>query len=84
MQNIRSGAFITILQYWIMRKRIHPSKLKIIWINLEVVKQKGLDNVTVDDLVAEMVPKGRALVPDTVKKDLLQSIRTFLAEQSNL
>lgn len=50
----------------------------------EVVKQKGLDNITVEDLVLEMVPKGRALVPDPVKKDLLQRIRQFLAQQSDL
>ena len=46
--------------------------------NLELVKQKGLDAVTVDDLVAELVPRGRALVPDQVKKELLQRIRGFL------
>lgn len=54
------------------------------FIILEVVKQKGLDNITVEDLVLEMVPKGRALVPDPVKKELLQRIRTFLAQQSDL
>ncbi|KAK3581181.1 hypothetical protein CHS0354_024714 [Potamilus streckersoni] len=49
----------------------------------EVVKQKGLEHITVDDLVSEITPKGRALVPDNVKKELLQRIRTFLAQQSN-
>ena len=43
-----------------------------------------MDNITVEDLVLEMVPKGRALVPDLVKKDLLQRIRQFLAQQSDL
>jgi hypothetical protein len=32
----------------------------------EVVKQKGLDNITVEDLVLEMIPKGRALVPGNI------------------
>ncbi|OWF50131.1 transcription and mRNA export factor ENY2 [Mizuhopecten yessoensis] len=50
----------------------------------EVVKEKGLEHITVDDLVQEITPKGRALVPDDVKKELLQRIRTFLAEQSNI
>jgi enhancer of yellow 2 transcription factor len=27
----------------------------------EVVKQKGLDNITVEELVLEMVPKGRGI-----------------------
>jgi enhancer of yellow 2 transcription factor len=49
----------------------------------DIVRQKGLENITVDDLVAEITPKGRALVPDQVKKELLQRIRTFIAQQSN-
>jgi len=28
----------------------------------EIVRQKGLENITVDDLVAEITPKGRGLV----------------------
>lgn len=48
----------------------------------EIVRAKGLEHVTVDDLVAEITPKGRALVPDAVKKELLQRIKTFLAQQS--
>jgi len=50
----------------------------------EIVRQKGLENITVDDLVTEITPKGRALVPDQVKKELLQRIRTFLSQQSNI
>jgi len=50
----------------------------------DVVKQKGLEHITVDDLVAEITPKGRELVPDQVKKELLQRIRAFLAQQSNM
>lgn len=49
----------------------------------EIVKRKGLEQVTVDDLVAEITPKGRALVPDDVKRELLSRIRTFLAQQSS-
>ncbi|RUS87043.1 hypothetical protein EGW08_005196 [Elysia chlorotica] len=50
----------------------------------EIVQQKGLEHITVDDLVSEMTPRGRSLVPDEVKKELLQRIRTFLAQQSNM
>lgn len=42
-------------------------------------RKKGKSNVTVDDLVQVITPKGRALVPDSVKAELLQRIRTFLA-----
>ncbi|KAL4366969.1 hypothetical protein GQ457_05G011230 [Hibiscus cannabinus] len=42
------------------------------------IKKKGRNNVTVDDLVHLITPKGRASVPDSVKAELLQRIRTFL------
>ncbi|BFZ13102.1 hypothetical protein BsWGS_16140 [Bradybaena similaris] len=50
----------------------------------EIVQQKGLEHITVDDLVSEITPRGRSLVPDEVKKELLQRIRTFLDQQSNI
>ncbi|XP_069922103.1 transcription and mRNA export factor ENY2-like [Oryctolagus cuniculus] len=50
----------------------------------EVIKEKGLEHVTVDDLEAEVTPKGRALVPDGVKKELLRRIRTFLTQHASL
>ncbi|KAL8474865.1 hypothetical protein ACS0TY_031328 [Phlomoides rotata] len=42
------------------------------------VKKNGRDNVTVDDLVRAITPKGRASIPDSVKAELLQKIQTFL------
>ncbi|XP_059423168.1 transcription and mRNA export factor ENY2-like [Carassius carassius] len=48
----------------------------------EVIKEKGIENVTVEDLVAGVTHKGRALVPDSVKKELLQRIRAFLSQHS--
>ena len=44
----------------------------------EVIKNKGLEKITVEDLVAEITPRGRATVPDAVKAELLQKIRDFL------
>ncbi|KAL5760180.1 hypothetical protein ACOSP7_018684 [Xanthoceras sorbifolium] len=41
-------------------------------------RKKGRSNVTVDDLVHVITPKGRASVPDSVKAELLQRIRSFL------
>uniref|UniRef100_A0A096M126 Transcription and mRNA export factor ENY2 n=6 Tax=Poeciliinae TaxID=586240 RepID=A0A096M126_POEFO len=49
----------------------------------DVIKQKGLEHVTVEDLVVEVTPKGRALVPDSVKKELLQRIRAFLTQHAS-
>ncbi|KAL6521822.1 Transcription and mRNA export factor eny2 [Orobanche gracilis] len=44
----------------------------------EIVKKNGRENVTLDDLVRAITPKGRASIPDSVKAELLQKIRTFL------
>ena len=40
--------------------------------------------VRLEDLVAEMTPKGRQLVPDAVKRELLAKIKDFLAQQQNI
>ncbi|XVE84156.1 hypothetical protein DITRI_Ditri16bG0147200 [Diplodiscus trichospermus] len=42
------------------------------------IKKKGRNNVIVDDLVHLITPKGRASIPDSIKAELLQRIRTFL------
>ena len=43
-----------------------------------VIRQKGLEKVTVEELVSEITPKGRATIPEEVKAELLQRIRKFL------
>mmetsp|Transcript_2896 Transcript_2896/g.3665 ORF Transcript_2896/g.3665 Transcript_2896/m.3665 type:complete len:131 (-) Transcript_2896:1698-2090(-) len=44
----------------------------------EVVKNKGLEKISVEELVAEITPRGRATVPDSIKAELLNRIRKFL------
>eukprot|EP01041_Mallomonas_annulata_P012845 gene12845-27078_t len=44
----------------------------------EVIRRKGLEKVTVEELVGEITPKGRASIPEDIKADLLKKIRTFL------
>ena len=51
---------------------------------LQVVDRKGLSNVTLEDLVKDITPKGRASVPDAVKKELLVKIQDFLSKQHNM
>ena len=48
----------------------------------EIVKKKGIENITVDELVNEITPIGRSTVQDTIKMELLQEIRKFLDEHS--
>eukprot|EP01039_Chlorochromonas_danica_P010989 gene10991-12236_t len=44
----------------------------------DVIRKKGLEKVTVEELVAEITPHGRATVPEEVKTELLKRIRLFL------
>ncbi|KMZ63036.1 Enhancer of yellow 2 transcription factor-like protein [Zostera marina] len=41
-------------------------------------RKKGRNNVTVDDLIHVITPKGRASIPDPIKAELLRKIRSFL------
>jgi len=43
-----------------------------------VIKNKGLEKITVNELVQEVIPRGRATVPESIKAELLQQIKTFL------
>jgi enhancer of yellow 2 transcription factor len=44
----------------------------------EHVKKKGRKDVTVDELIRVITPKGRASVPDSVKEELLNRIQNFI------
>ena len=44
----------------------------------EVIKNKGLEKITVEDLVQEITPRGRATVPSAIKAELLQRISKLL------
>eukprot|EP00617_Octactis_speculum_P024346 CAMPEP_0185754604 /NCGR_PEP_ID=MMETSP1174-20130828/13232_1 /TAXON_ID=35687 /ORGANISM="Dictyocha speculum, Strain CCMP1381" /LENGTH=104 /DNA_ID=CAMNT_0028432885 /DNA_START=36 /DNA_END=350 /DNA_ORIENTATION=- len=44
----------------------------------EVIRSKGLERITVDELVSQITPQGRATVPEKIKVELLQRIRKFL------
>ncbi|XP_076053861.1 transcription and mRNA export factor ENY2-like [Oratosquilla oratoria] len=48
----------------------------------EIVRKQGLHNVTVNELVTEITPRGRDLVPDIVKRELLAEIKKILASQA--
>ncbi|CAN8003393.1 unnamed protein product [Ixodes pacificus] len=47
----------------------------------EVLRERDVETTTVDDLVAAVTPKGRASVPDSIKRELLHQIRNFLTNQ---
>ncbi|XP_030382302.1 enhancer of yellow 2 transcription factor isoform X2 [Scaptodrosophila lebanonensis] len=45
-----------------------------------LLEKGGNNSITVEQLITEVTPKARTLVPDAVKMDLLMKIRTILAE----
>lgn len=45
---------------------------------IDLIRSKGLEKINLDDLVEELLPKGRALVPTKVKEDLLARIKNYL------
>uniref|UniRef100_G3MTL3 Transcription and mRNA export factor ENY2 n=1 Tax=Amblyomma maculatum TaxID=34609 RepID=G3MTL3_AMBMU len=47
----------------------------------EIIREKGVENVSVDDLIVAVTPRARATVPDVIKRELLHQIKTFLASQ---
>lgn len=44
----------------------------------EVIENKGLEKITVADLVEEMTPYARSTVPENIKIDLLAELRAFI------
>jgi enhancer of yellow 2 transcription factor len=49
-----------------------------------IVRERGLERVHLEDIVAEITPRGRSTVPDEVKRELLTKIKEYLAQQQNL
>ena len=48
----------------------------------DVIRSKGVQRISVDDLVKEILPFGRGTVPDEVKQDLLGRLKKFLSQHS--
>lgn len=47
----------------------------------KVVKEKGVDNVSIDDLVSQVSPVAQKHVPPHVKQDLVKQIKIFLVQE---
>jgi len=77
--NLRSTASVSILPLLI------ADPLCILRINqkLDLIRSKGLEKINLDDLVEEMLPRGRALVPTNVKEDLLSRIKSYLEKDED-
>ena len=60
------------------RSTVQVRKITIITLSIDLIRSKGLEKINLDDLVEELLPKGRALVPTKIKEDLLARIKTYL------
>ncbi|XP_055852750.1 enhancer of yellow 2 transcription factor-like [Episyrphus balteatus] len=47
------------------------------------IKENG-GNIKIEQLVAEVTPSARSIVPDAIKKELLMKIKAILAAQEGL
>jgi len=59
-------------------------KDKVVVLCKDVVRDVGVDNITLDQLINEVTPKARQMVDDSVKRELLQRIKTSLQNQNSL
>mmetsp|Transcript_108065 Transcript_108065/g.149329 ORF Transcript_108065/g.149329 Transcript_108065/m.149329 type:complete len:114 (-) Transcript_108065:36-377(-) len=48
---------------------------------VEHIQNKGVEKVTLEDITAEIAPRGRATLPDNLKTDLLNKLRAFAETQ---
>ena len=48
----------------------------------EVVRQHGVEGITLEKLIQDVTPKARASVPDSVKKELLSRIKNSLSNEN--
>lgn len=49
----------------------------------DTIRNQGLSKVTVDELVAEVLPRGKASVPEDIKANLLESVRNFVRHETS-
>mmetsp|Transcript_14219 Transcript_14219/g.17035 ORF Transcript_14219/g.17035 Transcript_14219/m.17035 type:complete len:108 (-) Transcript_14219:99-422(-) len=48
----------------------------------EIIRNKGQDKITIDDLAKEIMPMGKAKIPQKVKEEMLERLQKFLANSS--
>merc|ERR1712039_911953 len=50
---------------------------------IEFIQNKGVEKVSIEEITAEIAPRGRAILPEAMKAELFDRLRTF-AEQQGL
>jgi len=44
---------------------------------IDYIKNKGLEKINVNEIVSEIAPKGRSMVPENLKTEIIEKIRSF-------
>mmetsp|Transcript_17420 Transcript_17420/g.19845 ORF Transcript_17420/g.19845 Transcript_17420/m.19845 type:complete len:101 (-) Transcript_17420:33-335(-) len=47
----------------------------------DLIRKKGLEKVTIEDLVSELIVRGRAKVPNKIKEDLLARVKNYFEDE---
>eukprot|EP00929_Paragymnodinium_shiwhaense_P003815 TRINITY_DN104491_c0_g1_i1.p1 TRINITY_DN104491_c0_g1~~TRINITY_DN104491_c0_g1_i1.p1 ORF type:complete len:112 (-),score=36.77 TRINITY_DN104491_c0_g1_i1:122-457(-) len=48
---------------------------------VEFIQKKGVERVSIEEITAEIAPHGRAALPDSLKTDVFNRLRTFAETQ---
>mmetsp|Transcript_10512 Transcript_10512/g.23660 ORF Transcript_10512/g.23660 Transcript_10512/m.23660 type:complete len:107 (-) Transcript_10512:126-446(-) len=48
---------------------------------IEYIQNRGIERVTIEEITAEIAPRGRATLPDSLKTDLFNRLRNFADQQ---
>ena len=49
---------------------------------IELIQSKGIEKIKLDELIDDLVPKGKALVPQTIREEMLARIQDFIETQN--
>ncbi|XP_022648391.1 transcription and mRNA export factor ENY2-like [Varroa destructor] len=50
----------------------------------KLIRDRGLTNVTIDELHAHLMPKARSTIPDQIKKEVFYELREFVRHSCNI
>jgi len=51
---------------------------------LDIISKKGIEKIKIDELVSEMMPEAKRIVPYSVKEELLNKIKDFVASNPEI
>ena len=47
----------------------------------EYIKNKGLEKISIEDIVQEIAPRGRATIPDSLRADVFVEVKEFARQK---